>query len=207
MELRLFNSLGKTKEVFRQKNGYVVTVYCCGPTVFDYAHIGNLRTFLFEDILTRYLEYKGYEIKFVMNIADVADKTISSSRKYNTALKDYTEKFTDEFFKDLKSLNIREASLYPRATEYIQDIENHIIKLQNEDYCYESEGSYYFSINKFAGYGRLSGLEINESKNKTRLNEDEYTKDNAQDFALWKSWDSEDGDVYWEGKLGKGRPG
>ena len=207
MELRLFNSLGKSKEVFRSKNGNVVTVYCCGPTVYDYAHIGNLRTFLFEDILTRYLEYKGYEIKFVMNITDVDDKTISSSRKYNTTLKDYTEKFTNEFFKDLKSLNIKEASLYPRATEYIQDIENHIIKLQNEGYCYESEGSYYFSINKFAGYGRLSGLEINESKNKTRLNEDEYTKDNAQDFALWKSWDSEDGDVYWEGKLGKGRPG
>jgi len=207
MELRLFNSLGKTKEVFRPKNGNIVTVYCCGPTVYDYAHIGNLRTFLFEDILTRYLEYKGYEIKFVMNITDVDDKTISSSRKYNTTLKDYTEKFTNEFFKDLKSLNIRKASLYPRATEYIQDIENHIIRLQNEDYCYESEGSYYFSINKFAGYGRLSGLEINESKNRTRLNEDEYTKDNAQDFALWKSWDSEDGDVYWEGKLGKGRPG
>ena len=207
MELRLFNSLGKTKEVFRPKNGNVVTVYCCGPTVYDYAHIGNLRTFLFEDILTRYLEYKGYEIKFVMNITDVDDKTISSSRKYNTTLKDYTEKFTNEFFKDLKSLNIKEASLYPRATEYIQDIENHIIKLQNEDYCYESEGSYYFSINKFAGYGRLSGLEINESRNKTRLNEDEYTKDNAQDFALWKSWNNDDGDVYWEGKLGKGRPG
>ena len=207
MELRLFNSLGKSKEVFRSKNGNVVTVYCCGPTVYDYAHIGNLRTFLFEDILTRYLEYKGYEIKFVMNITDVDDKTISSSRKYNTTLKDYTEKFTDEFFKDLKSLNIREASLYPRATEYIQDIENHIIKLQNEDYCYEREGSYYFSINKFAGYGRLSGLEINESRNKTRLNEDEYTKDNAQDFALWKSWNNDDGDVYWEGKLGKGRPG
>ena len=207
MELRLFNSLGKSKEVFRPKNGNVVTVYCCGPTVYDYAHIGNLRTFLFEDILTRYLEYKGYEIKFVMNITDVDDKTISSSRKYNTTLKDYTEKFTNEFFKDLKSLNIKEASLYPRATEYIQDIENHIIKLQNEGYCYKSEGSYYFSINKIAGYGRLSGLEINESKNKTRLNEDEYTKDNAQDFALWKSWDSEDGDVYWEGKLGKGRPG
>ncbi|HIC84162.1 MAG TPA: cysteine--tRNA ligase [Nitrososphaerales archaeon] len=207
MELRLFNSLGKTKEVFRPKNGNLVTVYCCGPTVYDYTHIGNLRTFLFEDILTRYLEYKGYEVKFVMNITDVDDKTISSSRKYNTTLKDYTKKFTDEFFKDLKSLNIREASLYPRATEYIQDIENHIIKLQNEDYCYESEGSYYFSINKFAGYGRLSGLEINESRNKTRLNEDEYTKDNAQDFALWKSWDNDDGDVYWEGKLGKGRPG
>ena len=111
MELRLFNSLGKTKEVFRPKNGNVVTVYCCGPTVYDYAHIGNLRTFLFEDILTRYLEYKGYEIKFVMNITDVDDKTISSSRKYNTTLKNYTEKFTDEFFKDLKSLNIRELSL------------------------------------------------------------------------------------------------
>ncbi len=207
MTLRLFNSLGRTKETFVPKNKDEVKVYCCGPTVYDYAHIGNLRTFLFEDVLRRYLEYKGHNVKFVMNITDVDDKTINSSKKNNVTLQDYTNRFIEEFFKDLKSLNIKTATLYPKATEYIEDIENHIIELQKKDYCYESNGSYYFSINKFSEYGKLSGLEINKTDKKTRLNEDEYTKDNPQDFALWKAWDNDDGDVYWTGKLGKGRPG
>ena len=107
----------------------------------------------------------------------------------------------------MQSLNVKEAVKYPRATDYIKDIESHIIKLQVEEYCYERNGSYYYAINKFSRYGNLSGLEVNNEKNKTRLNEDEYTKDNAQDFALWKAWDKDDGDVYWEGELGKGRPG
>ena len=207
MGLTLFNSLGKAKEPFEPKNENEVTVYCCGPTVYDYAHIGNLRTFLFEDVLIRYLELKGYKVKFVMNITDVDDKTIRAAKNSNSTLKEYTNRFTSEFFKDLQSLNVKEATEYPRATDYIKDIESHIIKLQSEDYCYEREGSYYYSINKFPKYGSLSGLEINNEKNRTRLNEDEYTKDNAQDFALWKAWDKDDGDVYWEGKLGKGRPG
>ena len=207
MGLTLFNSSGKTKEAFEPKNDDEVTVYCCGPTVYDYAHIGNLRTFLFEDVLIRYLELKGYKVKFVMNITDVDDKTIRAAKNSNSTLKEYTNKFTNEFFKDLQSLNVREATEYPRATDYIKDIENHIMRLQSEDYCYERDGSYYYSINKFSKYGSLSGLEINNEKNRTRLNEDEYTKDNAQDFALWKAWDKDDGDVYWEGKLGKGRPG
>ena len=207
MGLTLFNSLGKTKEPFIPKNEDEVTVYCCGPTVYDYAHIGNLRTFLFEDVLIRFLELKGYKVKFVMNITDVDDKTIKAAKNNNTTLKEYTSRFTSEFFKDLQSLNIKEATEYPRATDYIDDIERHIMKLQNEDYCYERDGSYYYSINRFSRYGSLSGLEISNQKNRSRLNEDEYTKDNAQDFALWKAWDKDDGDVYWEGKLGKGRPG
>ena len=207
MGLTLFNSLGKTKEPFIPKNEDEVTVYCCGPTVYDYAHIGNLRTFLFEDVLIRFLELKGYKVKFVMNITDVDDKTIKAAKNNNTTLKEYTSRFTSEFFKDLQSLNIKEATEYPRATDYIDDIESHIMKLQNEDYCYERDGSYYYSINRFSRYGSLSGLEISNQKNRSRLNEDEYTKDNAQDFALWKAWDKDDGDVYWEGKLGKGRPG
>ncbi|MBH59038.1 MAG: cysteine--tRNA ligase [Thaumarchaeota archaeon] len=207
MGLTLFNSLGKTKEQFKPKNEDEVTVYCCGPTVYDYAHVGNLRTFLFEDVLIRFLEFKGYKVKFVMNITDVDDKTIKAAKNNNTTLKEYTNRFTDEFFKDLQSLNVKEAVKYPRATDYIKDIESHIIKLQVEEYCYERNGSYYYAINKFSRYGNLSGLEVNNEKNKTRLNEDEYTKDNAQDFALWKAWDKDDGDVYWEGELGKGRPG
>ena len=207
MGLTLFNSLGKTKEPFIPKNEDEVTVYCCGPTVYDYAHIGNLRTFLFEDVLIRFLELKGYKVKFVMNITDVDDKTIKAAKNNNTTLKEYTSRFTSEFFKDLQSLNIKEATEYPRATDYIDDIERHIMKLQNEDYCYERDGSYYYSINRFSRYGSLSGLEISNQKNRSRLNEDEYTKDNAQDFALWKARDKDDGDVYWEGKLGKGRPG
>lgn len=207
MGLKLFNSLGKAKEVFVPKNDNKVTVYCCGPTVYDYIHIGNLRTFLFEDILIRYLQYKGYEVQFVMNITDVDDKTIKSSRNEGITLEEYTKKFTDEFFKDLSNLDVIKASIYPKATEYIDDIEEHIIELEKKGYCYQSDGSYYFSINKFSGYGKLSGLEIKKTKGKTRLNEDEYIKDDVQDFALWKSWNNEDGDVYWEGKLGKGRPG
>ena len=207
MALTLFNSLGKIKEPFKPKNKDEVTVYCCGPTVYDYAHIGNLRTFLFEDVLIRFLKLKGYKVKFVMNITDVDDKTIKAAKNNNVSLKEYTNKFTNEFFKDLQSLNINEATKYPRATDYIKDIENHIKKLQNEEYCYERDGSYYYSINKFSNYGSLSGLEMNKEKNRTRLNEDEYTKDNVQDFALWKAWDKDDGEVYWEGKLGKGRPG
>ena len=130
-----------------------------------------------------------------------------AAKNNNATLKEYTSRFTSEFFKDLQSLNIKEATEYPRATDYIDDIESHIMKLQNEDYCYERDGSYYYSINRFSRYGSLSGLEISNQKNRSRLNEDEYTKDNAQDFALWKAWDKDDGDVYWEGKLGKGRPG
>ena len=156
MGLTLFNSLGKTKEPFIPKNEDEVTVYCCGPTVYDYAHIGNLRTFLFEDVLIRFLELKGYKVKFVMNITDVDDKTIKAAKNNNTTLKEYTSRFTSEFFKDLQSLNIKEATEYPRATDYIDDIERHIMKLQNEDYCYERDGSYYYSITRFYRYGSLS---------------------------------------------------
>ena len=130
MVLKLFNTLGKKKEEFKPNQDNKVSIYCCGPTVYDFAHIGNFRTFLFEDIIIRYLKYKGYKIKFVMNITDVDDKTIAASIKNGKSLKEYTNKFTEEFFKDLDSLKITKATLYPKATDYIKEIEEYIKKLE-----------------------------------------------------------------------------
>ena len=207
MVLKLFNTLGKKKEEFKPNQDNKVSIYCCGPTVYDFAHIGNFRTFLFEDIIIRYLKYKGYKIKFVMNITDVDDKTIAASIKNGKSLKEYTNKFTEEFFKDLDSLKITKATLYPKATDYIKEIEEYIKKLEKGGYAYQSDASYYFSISKFKEYGKLSGINIDPSKTKSRLTNDEYSKEDAQDFALWKAWEENDGDIYWNNILGKGRPG
>ena len=207
MVLKLFNTLGKKKEEFKPNQDNKVSIYCCGPTVYDFAHIGNFRTFLFEDIIIRYLKYKGYKIKFVMNITDVDDKTIAASIKNGKSLKEYTNKFTEEFFKDLDSLKITKATLYPKATDYIKEIEEYIKKLEKEGYAYQSDASYYFSISKFKEYGKLSGINIDPSKTKSRLTNDEYSKEEVQDFALWKAWEENDGDIYWNNILGKGRPG
>jgi cysteinyl-tRNA synthetase len=207
MVLKLFNTLGKKKEEFKPNQDNKVSIYCCGPTVYDFAHIGNFRTFLCEDIIIRYLKYKGYKIKFVMNITDVDDKTIAASIKNGKSLKEYTNKFTEEFFKDLDSLKITKATLYPKATDYIKEIEEYIKKLEKEGYAYQSDASYYFSISKFKEYGKLSGINIDPSKTKSRLTNDEYSKEEVQDFALWKAWEENDGDIYWNNILGKGRPG
>ena len=207
MVLKLFNTLGKKKEEFKPNQDNKVSIYCCGPTVYDFAHIGNFRTFLFEDIIIRYLKYKGYKIKFVMNITDVDDKTIAASIKNGKSLKEYTNKFTEEFFKDLDSLKITKATLYPKATDYIKEIEEYIKKLEKGGYAYQSDASYYFSISKFKEYGKLSGINIDPSKTKSRLTNDEYSKEEVQDFALWKAWEENDGDIYWNNILGKGRPG
>tara|TARA_B100001013_G_scaffold238669_2_gene147087 strand:- start:1357 stop:2760 length:1404 start_codon:yes stop_codon:yes gene_type:complete len=207
MVLKLFNTLGKKKEEFKPNQDNKVSIYCCGPTVYDFAHIGNFRTFLFEDIIIRYLKYKGYKIKFVMNITDVDDKTIAASIKNGKSLKEYTNKFTEEFFKDLDSLKITKATLYPKATDYIKEIEEYIKKLEKGGYAYQSDASYYFSISKFKEYGKLSGINVDSSKTKSRLTNDEYSKEEVQDFALWKAWEENDGDAYWNNILGKGRPG
>ena len=142
-----------------------------------------------------------------MNITDVDDKTIAASIKNGKSLKEYTNKFTEEFFKDLDSLKITKATLYPKATDYIKEIEEYIKKLEKGGYAYQSDASYYFSISKFKEYGKLSGINIDQSKTKSRLTNDEYSKEEVQDFALWKAWEENDGDAYWNNILGKGRPG
>lgn len=210
MTLIIKNSLSDKKEVFKPINGNKVGMYTCGPTVYNYAHIGNYRAYIFSDILRRYLKYSGYEVKHVMNITDVDDKTIRESQKENKSLKEFTEFYTEALFKDRDSLNIIPADIYTKATEYIEKMVKIIETLLEKGYAYKTpDGSVYFNIHKDKEYGKLSHFNLSDLKENAegRLKKDEYEKENAQDFALWKAWVEEDGNVFWETSLGKGRPG
>ena len=203
-----FNTLTRRKEKFVPLEKGKVKMYTCGPTVYDFAHIGNFRAFVFEDLLRRWLEYCGYKVIHVMNITDVDDKTIAAARKRGISLREYTEHYTRAFFEDITALNIEKAHYYPRATEHIPEMVALIKKLLEKGYAYRGEdGSIYYDISKFKDYGKLSKIRVKELKPGARVKVDEYGKEEAHDFALWKAWDEEDGDVFWETELGKGRPG
>ena len=203
-----FNTLTRRKEKFVPLEKGKVKMYTCGPTVYDFAHIGNFRAFVFEDLLRRWLEYCGYKVIHVMNITDVDDKTIAAARKKGISLREYTEHYTQAFFEDITALNIEKAHYYPRATEHIPEMVALIKKLLEKGYAYRGEdGSIYYDISKFKDYGKLSKIRVKELKPGARVKVDEYGKEEAHDFALWKAWDEEDGDVFWETELGKGRPG
>ena len=183
-------------------------MYTCGPTVWNYPHIGNYRTFLFEDLLRRFLRYSGYNVTQVMNLTDVDDRIIKICRENDTSLSELTEKYSKAFFDDIDFLAFEKAEFYPRATMHIPEMVEIIQGLLEKGIAYRSEdGSVYYSIAKFPGYGQLSGLKIGELKAGARVNQDDYDKDSARDFALWKAWDKDDGQIYWETSLGKGRPG
>lgn len=205
MGLRFFNSLGKKIEEFSSIKPGKIEMYTCGPTVYNYGHIGNFRTFVFQDILRRYLKYKGYKITQVMNITDIDDKTIKGAQKERKSLKEYTQKYIKAFFKDLELLNIEKAEYYPKATEHIDEIIKIVNKLIEKGFAYNREGSVYFDVSKFNEYGKLSGVK-NDNTSKSRIINDEY-KDEVRDFALWKKWDKNDGEIFWEHGIGKGRPG
>jgi cysteinyl-tRNA synthetase len=209
MVLKLFNSLGRKLQEFEPINRGEVRMYTCGPTVWNYAHIGNFRTFVFEDLLRRYLKFKGYRVYQVMNITDVEDKIIKGIRQTHKSLKELTEFYESAFMADLDALNIERADLYPRATEHIDDMVRLIKVLQEKGYSYQApDGSHYFSVSKFKNYGALSGVRLDSLKPAGRVASDHYEeKMEAADFALWKAWDQGDGKVYWETELGKGRPG
>jgi cysteinyl-tRNA synthetase len=206
--LKLYNTLTRTIEVFNPIKKGLVTLYTCGPTVYGYAHIGNFRAYVSQDILRRYLEYKGYKVKQVMNLTDVDDKTIKNSREEGTSLDKYTIKFKKAFFEDLETLNIEKAEFYPEATKHIPEMLAIIKKLFDKKMAYVGEdGCVYFNIRNFKDYGKLSHLKLEELKAGARVKQDEYEKENAQDFALWKAWDENDGDVVWDSEFGRGRPG
>jgi cysteinyl-tRNA synthetase len=206
--LMLYNTLTRQKEPFVPLVPGKVKMYSCGPTVYDYAHIGNLRAYIVVDILKRHLKYSGLDVRHVMNITDVDDKTIKRSREQGMTLREFTEKYAKEFFSDLGTLNIEKADSYPRATSFIKDMEDMIMVLVERGIAYKSDdGSVYFSVSKFPGYGRLSGLENTELKAGARVAQDAYEKGEARDFALWKAWGPDDGDVFWNTEFGKGRPG
>ena len=208
MPFKIFNTLTRTTQGFKPHTLGVVKLYTCGPTVYDFAHIGNMRAYLFYDLLRRYLMYLGFDVKHVMNLTDVDDKTIKGSKQQGLPLREFTQKYSEAFFADLDTLRIKRAHVYPKATEHIKEMVDMITRLLLRGYAYKGEdGSIYFSIAKFKKYGQLSKLKIKKLKPGARVNQDEYTKEEAQDFALWKAWQEEDGDVFWLTPLGKGRPG
>ena len=207
---KLFNTLTRSIEDFRAIKKGQVRMYTCGPTVYDFAHIGNYRAYICSDILRRWLEYSGYEVRQVMNLTDIDDKTIRDSQKHNMSLKDFTAKYITAFFEDIDALNIERANEYPKATDYIDEMVRLIKTLMEKGFAYRGEdGSIYFSVRKFPDYGKLSRVKISELEQGAsgRVKSDEYEREQANDFALWKAWTPEDGNVFWETEIGRGRPG
>jgi cysteinyl-tRNA synthetase len=182
-----------------------VKLYTCGPTVYDYPHIGNYRAYMFEDLLKRFLKFMGLKVTHVMNITDVDDKTIKGAEEQGVSLQAYTQDFTATFFDDIETLNIDKADFYPRATEHIQEMARMVKGLLEKGYAYEKDGSYYFSIAKFKNYGQLSKIDLSSRKVGARIDSDEYEKESVHDFALWKA--KKEGEPAWETELGPGRPG
>lgn len=205
--LFLYNSLTRKKEPFSSENPQV-SIYACGPTVYDYAHIGNLRAYVFVDLLRRYLQYSGYKTDLTINITDVEDKIIKLSQTAGQTIGEYTKPFIEAFFRDLRYLNTLPPTHTPRASEYIDTIVAIIDELLNKGIAYKAVDGIYFDISKDPGYRRLFS-ETSESMMVNaagRLNGDTGKNDN-QDFVLWKLWKEVDGGVSWESPIGKGRPG
>lgn len=215
MALKLYNILTRKKQIFKPLRNKRVGLYACGPTVYNYAHIGNLRTYIFEDILRRILEYNGYKVKHIMNITDVEDKIIRDAEKSRKTIYEFTKPYEKSFYDDLGKLNIKKAYKYPKATAHISEMIKMISALLKKRLAYKAGGSIYFDISKFSApggsasggkkYGRLSGLKFRELKAGARVDVDEYDKDNAEDFVLWKA--AKPDEPNWDAPFGNGRPG
>ena len=204
-EIQLHNTLaGKTETFVPQKAGEV-RMYTCGPTVYDYAHIGNYRTFVFQDILRRFLKLRGFKLNHVMNLTDVDDRIIANAAAAGKSIRDYTEKFVQAFFDDCKTLSIEAPEHWIRATDHIDDMVKLIQKLQQKRFTYPSEGSIYYRIAKFPEYGKLSKIDLTGIQAGARVDNDRYEKESARDFALWKA--PKEGEHFWETPIGPGRPG
>ncbi|MGH9321125.1 MAG: cysteine--tRNA ligase [Vicinamibacteria bacterium] len=205
--LKLTNTLGGRFEPFEPIDDAHVRMYTCGLTVYNRGHIGNFRTFVSQDVLRRYLGYKGYRVTQVMNFTDVDDKTIDGARAAGMGLREYTQQFIDFFFEDCEILNIEKAEHYPRATdpEYIDAMVDLVKKLEKRGHAYRGDGSIYFKVDSFPGYGKLSRIDVAGMKSGARIDSDEYSKENARDFVLWKG--PKDGEPSWDTAIGPGRPG
>src|SRR6266567_2868309 len=204
-ELRLHNTLSGKTESFVPLRAGEVKMYTCGPTVYDYAHIGNFRTFVFQDILRRYLKQRGLRLTHAMNLTDVDDRIIANAAAAGLGIREYTEKFAQEFFADCKALSVETPEYRIRATDHISDMVRLIERLQKKTFTYESEGSIYYRIAKFPEYGKLSKIDLTGIQAGARVDNDRYEKESARDFALWKA--PKPGEHFWETEIGKGRPG
>ncbi len=204
--LELYNTATRQQQPFEPADGNTARIYSCGPTVYDFPHIGNLRTFMLSDILCRYLAYKGWDVHHVMNITDVDDKTISGALTQGISLSEYTQQYTEYFFEDLKTLNIQPAWKYPRATDHIEQMQALVQMLLDKGHAYEVEGNVYFDISSFPDYGKLSGIQPEElgDRDFSRL-DDEYDREEAGDFVLWKA--AKPDEPSWDSPWGPGRPG
>jgi len=209
-EFRLHNTLTRRVEPFAPADGETVRIYSCGPTVYNPAHLGNFRTFLFVDLLRRTLELRGWKVRQVMNLTDVDDKIIKRASEQGKTIREVTEPITEIFHADREYLRIQPAELYPKATEYLPQMIELVKKLIERGVAYQAEDkSVYFAIDRFPSYGRLSRLDRREVKAGARVSQDEYSKENAQDFALWKAAKPEDErtQAAWDSPWGRGRPG
>jgi len=204
--LRLRNTITRNQEEFKPLDGNTVRMYACGPTVYDYGHIGNFRTFVSVDVLRRYLKYLGYDVHHVMNITDVEDKIIRGMLAAGKTLEEYTDFYTSEFLKDCEAMNIQRPETMPYATKHIPQMIDLMERLSSAEHTYQSDGSLYFSISSFPAYGRLSGLKLEGNLAGARVDVDEYEKADARDFVLWKA-SKEEGEPRWPSPFGEGRPG
>jgi cysteinyl-tRNA synthetase len=204
-EIHFHNTLGNKLEVFAPQEKNCVRMYTCGPTVYDYAHIGNFRTFVFQDILRRFLKLRGYQLNHVMNLTDVDDRIIGNAAAAGVSIREYTEKYAQAFFDDCKTLSIEAPEHWIRATDHIPEMVALIERLQQKTFTYPSEGSIYYRIAKFPTYGRLSNIDVAGIQAGARVDNDRYEKESARDFALWKA--PKPGEHFWETAIGKGRPG
>ncbi len=206
MSIRFFNTMTRTVEEFRPLEPGLARLYTCGPTVHNFAHIGNFRTYVFEDLLRRYLRFRGYRVLQVMNITDVEDKIIRRTVAEGRSLQEVTAPYIEAFFQDLERLNIERAEHYPRATEHVDGMVEMIRTLLQKGLAYRSEdGSIYYDISKFPPYGRLAHMQVAALQAGARVAQDEYEKESAADFALWKA--SKPGEPAWDSPWGPGRPG
>ena len=203
--IQFFNTFSGKLEEFKPLRKGEVTVYTCGPTVYDYAHIGNFRTFVFEDLLRRFLEYKGYKVKHVMNITDVDDKTIAGAKREGRTLSDFTKTYTEAFNEDLKMLHILKPTAQPEATKEIPVMIKLIESLIKKEIAYVNDGSVYYRVASFSKYGKLSKKKLEKNIKGARVDVDEYDKEEGADFVLWKK--AREGEPSWDSPWGKGRPG
>ena len=205
--IKFYDTATREKRAFEPLEAGRVRVYSCGPTVWDYTHLGNFRSFMFADVLKRYLRYRGFEVHHVMNLTDVDDRIAQKVREAGVSLREYTDRYVEAFFRDSEALNMEPADVYPRATDHIGEMVSLVSSLVERGFAYERAGSVYYSISAFSDYGKFAQLDMSGMQDGVRVDTDKYDKDNARDFVLWKAWTEEDGDVVWDSPFGRGRPG